>query len=241
LEDTSFWFSHRNRCIVAAVSRIPPTGPILDVGGGNGFVARALIDAGFGTIVVEPGQAGARNARHLREIPHVICSTLEAARFRRGSLSAVALFDVLEHVADDTAFVDELRSVLRPGGLVYVTVPAHEGLWSAADIHAGHYRRYSASGLSALFAGQFDVLYVSYFFTALIPPLFVFRVLPYRVGMGVRRTNDGTAVEHSLGGERARGILDWILSSETRAIEAGRFIRLGTSCLLIARKRDGGG
>ena len=35
IENDSFWFSHRNRCITAAVRRFPPDGFILDVGGGN--------------------------------------------------------------------------------------------------------------------------------------------------------------------------------------------------------------
>lgn len=35
VEDSSFWFAHRNRCIVAAVERMPPCGPILDIGGGG--------------------------------------------------------------------------------------------------------------------------------------------------------------------------------------------------------------
>ena len=47
LEDGSFWFRHRNRCIVAAVKAFPPPdgGTIFDIGGGNGFVARGLLDA----------------------------------------------------------------------------------------------------------------------------------------------------------------------------------------------------
>jgi len=66
IEDASFWFAHRNRCIAAAAGRFPPAGPIVDVGGGNGFVSRGLIDAGFGAIVLEPGPAGARNVVKLR-------------------------------------------------------------------------------------------------------------------------------------------------------------------------------
>jgi hypothetical protein len=50
LEDVSFWFAHRNDCIVAAARKFPPPPgeAIFDLGGGNGFVARGLLDAGFG-------------------------------------------------------------------------------------------------------------------------------------------------------------------------------------------------
>src|SRR4051812_46797202 len=57
LEDASFWFGHRNRCIVELLRRHPPAGPLLDVGGGNGFVSQGLRAAGFDAIVLEPGAA----------------------------------------------------------------------------------------------------------------------------------------------------------------------------------------
>src|SRR5437667_10420277 len=59
VEDGSFWFRHRNDCIAAAVARFPPSGAILDVGGGNGYVARRLTDAGLETLVLQPGACGA--------------------------------------------------------------------------------------------------------------------------------------------------------------------------------------
>ena len=83
VEDRSFWFNHRNDCIIAAVERLPPPngGPVLDVGGGNGFVAAALAASGFDTALLEPGVAGALNAKH-RGLTSVICASLETGRFR---------------------------------------------------------------------------------------------------------------------------------------------------------------
>jgi hypothetical protein len=80
VEDQSFWFQHRNRCILAAVARFPPAGAVFDIGGGNGFVARALVEAGHPAVVVEPGAVGARNAQ-ARGLAPVICSTLDDAEF----------------------------------------------------------------------------------------------------------------------------------------------------------------
>jgi hypothetical protein len=53
----SFWFLHRNRCIVSLVRRFAPDGRFLDIGGGNGYVARGLVAAGIGRA------AGARYRR----------------------------------------------------------------------------------------------------------------------------------------------------------------------------------
>src|SRR5262245_51727299 len=100
LEDDSFWFGHRNRCITTAVHRFPPDGFILDVGGGNGYVARGLIDAGYETVLLEPGAEGARNAKQKRQLPTVINATFDNAALRAGSIPNVGLFDVLEHIED---------------------------------------------------------------------------------------------------------------------------------------------
>ena len=65
IEENSFWFRQRNDCIIEIVKNSPPimNGPIFDIGGGNGFVAKGLMNAGWDTVVVEPGASGARNAK----------------------------------------------------------------------------------------------------------------------------------------------------------------------------------
>src|SRR5271168_1425904 len=110
IEDDSFWFQHRNRCIRAIVGAFPPAGPLFDLGGGNGFVSQGLQKAGWQSVVVEPGRVGAVNAR--KRGLNVVCSTLENADFRSHSLPAAGLFDVLEHIADDEQFLRYLRGRL---------------------------------------------------------------------------------------------------------------------------------
>ena len=38
LEDSSFWFKHRNKCIIESMRLFPPEGVVYDVGAGNGYV-----------------------------------------------------------------------------------------------------------------------------------------------------------------------------------------------------------
>src|SRR5262245_33531670 len=63
VEEWSFWFSHRNRCITDVMKRFPPGELILDIGGGNGFVSLAIEKAGWKVALLEPGVEGALNAR----------------------------------------------------------------------------------------------------------------------------------------------------------------------------------
>jgi hypothetical protein len=52
LEDESFWFKHRNNCIIEVVKRFNPKDIFFDIGGGNGFVAKGLENNGVQTVLV---------------------------------------------------------------------------------------------------------------------------------------------------------------------------------------------
>lgn len=232
LEEGSFWFGHRSACVRALVERFVPPGTIYDIGGGNGVVARALIDGGFDTALVEPGEAGARNARR-RAIPTVICATLATAKFETATLPAAGIFDVLEHIENEAGFLAELYRCLSPGGRLYVTVPAFRLLWSDDDVRAGHFRRYTLEGLiSSIRRAGFNPLYATYFFTLLPIPLFLFRSVPSVFG----RRRLGPQGYRRLHESRGRALTERAWAYELRQIEHGRKMRFGSSCLLAAEK-----
>ncbi len=232
IEDRSFWFRHRNRCILAALSRHPPAGTLFDIGGGNGAVARELVRHGIDTVLVEPGRVGAENA-HRAGLPDVVCATLEGAGFRDRSLPGVGLFDVIEHMERDGDFLDQIRRLLIPGGHLYITVPAYQAIWSTEDDRAGHFRRYTRRALSRLLREHgFTVAYATYFFWLLPAPIFLLRSLPSRFGL--RGSGDDRAVrEHSA--SRGASAVEHLLAWEPAAIARGRRIPAGGSILAVAR------
>ncbi len=59
-------------------------------------------------------------------------------------------FEVLEHIEDDKAALQEWVSYIAPGGCLLLSVPAHQDRFGPMDMHAGHYRRYSSTGLTQL-------------------------------------------------------------------------------------------
>ena len=237
LEDGSFWFRHRNRCILAAVRRFAPGGFILDVGGGNGYVSRALIDAGFPSVVLEPGPEGARNAHRTRRIPDVICATLEEAALHQGVVPAVGMFDVLEHIEDDRAVVAQLHRVLQPKGYVYLTVPSFNWLWSGSDVSAMHFRRYSQATLAAVFADHFEIVYMTALFERLVPAFFLARTAPYALGLQQNRSDRQFEAEHRAGGAAGVSLIERLLAHEVARIGRGASLRFGSTILLVAQRR----
>lgn len=235
IEERSFWYLHRNRCITAAVRHRPPTGVIFDVGGGNGFVSLALQQAGYSTVVVEPTADGARNAL-ARGLRPVIVATLEGAGFRPHVLPAAGMFDVLEHIPDDVDYLRRLRAVLVPGGMLYLTVPAYQALWSSEDDADRHQRRYTLSSLRrTLTEAGFTVEWQSYMFAWLPLPILLLRALPSRAGARGAPTRERTADEHALPQGVAGRALRAMLDAEYRWLSTGRAVPFGGSCLVAAR------
>ena len=193
IEESSFWFRHRNNCILEAIKSFPVAGAFFDVGGGNGYVARALQNAGLEVVLVEPGLAGARNALK-RGVRHVVRATLEDAEFLPEVLSAVGLFDVVEHIEDDRAFLAKINRFMVCGGRAYLTVPAFDWLWSREDKDAGHWRRYTVRSLTRVLEETgYAVEFGTYFFGLLPLPILLLRVLPYRLGFASKEPTLGTA------------------------------------------------
>jgi SAM-dependent methyltransferase len=240
VEDSSFWFRHRNACILEALRQYPPPGPLFDIGGGNGFVAKAMQDAGLEVVLVEPGAVGAVNARQ-RGIEHVVLATLEDAGFVPGSLPAIGLFDVLEHMEDDHKFLQTIHTHLASQGRVYLTVPAYQALWSEADVVAGHHRRYSRHALRELIErSDLKVEFATGFFQFLPPAILAMRVIPYRLGWKVRpEPQDGDtkmASQHKVKSELIGRILNRMQQRELAGIRARRQNKFGASWLLVAQK-----
>lgn len=236
-EENSFWYDHRNRCISEVINNYPPSGEILDVGGGNGRVSLYLQNSGHKVTLLEPELAAAKEAR-TNGVVDVVCSTFSGLQLRERTVSAIGLFDVLEHIKDDVSFLRELKTALSIKGILYITVPAFCFMWSEADHQAGHYRRYTAQRLSSvLHDAGYRVMYVSYYFSLLVLPILFMRALPYR--LGIKRTDPNWRHKHhqnknsKLGGSMRKG-----LNFEINMIHRKSNIPFGSSCILVAQSID---
>jgi len=73
----------------------------------------------------------------------------------------VCAFEVLEHIADDRAALCRWAALVKPGGTLLVSVPAHQRMFGKSDRRVGHFRRYNPRQLDELLStcglGSVDV------------------------------------------------------------------------------------
>jgi SAM-dependent methyltransferase len=95
-----------------------------------------------------------------------------------GTYDLLLLLDVIEHVADDAAFLRDLVTRFSPAnGRLLLTVPAFQALYGRHDAFLGHYRRYTLAELIDL-AGRCGLTVRSsgyLFFSLLLPKLVLFK------------------------------------------------------------------
>ena len=183
-----WWFLGRQAIILAEMARWLPAGRLrlAELGCGSGGLLTGL--ARFGEVVGVEADPALREAARRRGLP-VLSGTLpDDIPLAPGTLDAACLFDVLEHLDDDGRALARTRSLLVPGGLLFVTVPAYAWLWSRHDEILGHRRRYTARGLRLLAErAGFRVERLTYFNTLLAAPIILVRLLHRAMG---RDTHD---------------------------------------------------
>ena len=234
IEDESFWYQHRNRFLVGALKNFPPQQPLFDIGGGNGTVCLALNNSGTDCVLVEPTKTGSDIA-YKRGVKPVINTTLEDANFADSSIPSIGLFDVLEHIKNDSSFLTLLRKYLVSGGRIYITVPAYNNLWSVEDEKSGHYRRYDPLTFqNKLKSLGFKIEYATCLFSILPIPILFFRSLPSRLGL--RKINSNRTINEFRPADNSSYLLKWSLDRELRILKSKKKIYFGSSLLIVARK-----
>jgi SAM-dependent methyltransferase len=121
----------------------------LDLGCGDGRLTRELDAAELTAGDVSPVAL----ARAARRLPGARVAELEPDAplpFEDGSFDLVLCAETIEHVRDVQLFLSEIRRVLRPGGTLALSTPAHLPLAGLPDPLSPHLRLFSRHSLRRL-------------------------------------------------------------------------------------------
>ena len=112
------------------VARHLDRGRVLDVGCGLGLFLSALDPERFDVCGLEPMAAPHAAAAARLGHDRVVHGDLDAAPWADGTFDAITMWDVLEHTSDPRAALGTIHRLLRPGGVLLLTVPNFGG-WQA--------------------------------------------------------------------------------------------------------------
>lgn len=126
---------------------------IIDFGSGSGFFAYELLEAfpdaidkvyliDIGYSQEEMDETKGQRVQKLHYIPNGIQDSL------------VVMMDVLEHIKDDYAILEDIKQRVGDNAYYFITVPAFMSLWSGHDVYLEHFRRYTLSSLRKLLTSK---------------------------------------------------------------------------------------
>jgi SAM-dependent methyltransferase len=224
LEEKHWWFVSRRKLIkrllnkhLAELDQIQ----ILEIGCGTG--GNLMMLGEFGHVLgvemnLDAEAYSRRKTQDLNQINVVSGSAPNNLPLKESDLfDAICLFDVLEHIDEDSETLTKLINHLKPTGKIFITVPAYQWLWSAHDDFNHHKRRYTKRNLSNLLKKTgLSKIKVGYFNTFLFPLAALVRLVERAFG---KQTSAGVGRPNALTNQ----ILKNVFGSEVTISSRGLF------------------
>ena len=204
---------------------------ILDAGCGAGAVL-AMLDAQARTAGIDFASEALDFCR-ARGLTRLGRASIVDLPFADAVFDAVISCDVLCHqsIADKQATMAEIARVVKPGGLLFLNLPAYQWLMSSHDTHVLTNKRFSRTEvIEMLNAAGCDTLRCTYWNTLLFPPVLITR-LWRKVRPLPASDLDGAS------GEGLSGVFRAVLRME-RACAGLLDLPFGLSVFAVAQKRN---
>ncbi len=177
LEETHWWHKSKQTLLETFVKRyLKAEHPvILDVGCGTGKTLEILNN--FGEAFGIDSSKHAISYCKKRGLNRIEVGSSYKIPFNPRTFDLLILLDVLEHT-DENKTLKEANRVLKKGGLIIITVPAHQSLWSQWDIVLHHKKRYKRKELiEVLNKNGFTQIKTSYMYSFLVLPVIIVRFI----------------------------------------------------------------
>jgi SAM-dependent methyltransferase len=229
-----FWFQWRLKILqyVIALQNIPLHEPlrILDIGCGHGVLGCQLESRSKWIIDGADLDEAALRQNQKKRGQNMLYNIHDRIAEFKGMYDCVFLLDILEHIVQTDVFVSSALFHLKPGGWLFINVPAINLLYSQYDRVAGHIRRYNKKMLSNILKDQpVSLKDMRYWGLSMIPILFLRKTLISKTFSEKQALKTGfqpiTNGVHS--------ILKFVMRLETKALKTPV---LGTSLLALAKK-----
>jgi SAM-dependent methyltransferase len=124
------------------IARVKADARVMDFGAGIGTLAKIFFEfTGIkpDCVEVDPEQRAVINQRGFNSYSNLDVTILD--------YDLIYTSNVLEHIEEDEAVLNKLKSNLKDNGVIIIFVPAFEVIWTAMDDRVGHRRRYTKKTL----------------------------------------------------------------------------------------------
>lgn len=231
LEEVHWWHITKRKICFKLINKYRKTKnniKILDIGCGTGKNLEELsrIGKAFG---IDNSIDAIEFCKEKRGLTNVTLASAQQTGFSDDFFDVVCMLDVLEHT-DDKITLIEIHRILKPDGLLLITVPAFNFLWSRWDEVLHHRRRYTRDSLGGIICdANFRVIKISYMYSFLIIPLIIIRFVKSIV------FNNHYPSDFKISSKLLNKLMLAVTALESKLIFKGS-VPVGTSLVCISKK-----
>lgn len=128
---------------------------VLDIASGEGYGSALLAQTARSVVGVEIDPYTVEHARRAYEGPNYLVGSATCIPIGNASVDVVVSFETLEHFREHDVFLNEVRRVLRPAGLLIISTPDRDQYFPANGVNEYH--------LKELTRVEFETLLKRYF------------------------------------------------------------------------------
>lgn len=191
IQKRHWWFAARRNILFSILEKKYEKyseGSVLDIGAGSGGNFDLLSRFGVVTgVEMDKDALGYCKKNNLMgNFYHGFLPDGLPVEITRKKYNLIAMLDVLEHIEDDSGALNTICRLNDKEGMLLITVPAYQWLFSQADEFAWHKRRYTKKQLcSKLEKSGYSIVYSTYYNTLLFPLAFISRMCSKRRGANI--------------------------------------------------------
>jgi len=192
-EDKNWWFVARRDMLLKLFEKykIRKDARILDIGCAGGSFLVQLQKLGYTNVYALDYSAEAIALCKQRGIENAYVMDGHHPEFPAETFDLIIASDSLEHLKEDETALPNWKTILKPGGMAFIFVPAFNFLWTQHDDINYHYRRYTKGDLEnkSKRAG-FKILSAGYWNALFFIPTAIIRLLTKLMPKKADKTGD---------------------------------------------------
>ena len=151
------------------------------------------------------------------------------------NFDVIAAFDVIEHTENDGIAIANMNKMLRPGGVIIISVPQHMFMWGKLDEIVKHKRRYSRRELvKKVTQNGFTISRCTSFLFVLFPLMLVSRL--FDKGGDQSKPDEVAFVKRVVFPRTLNWIFDLFMRIDEALIRLGFSLPFGGTLLIVAKK-----